>query len=318
MGYYNSGVAIHDDLYDKFKNIKSLSNKENSLKAPSVMGVIKRGNDNLWVATDGGGIDVYNQLTEKITHINTEDASMYSGLTSDYIISIFKDSKGNIWAGSWDNGIYFLKKDTKKFINYNVKNTAGSLASNSIQSFSEDSNGEIWIAAFLGGVQSFNPTTKKFTKYNLNPFLDTNFINVYVRKVIVDTNDHIWVGTSQNGLYQIKRKESLVEEVIFYGELMSKKYNNPADINDILTVYQDHQNNIWVGIRGAGLCKIDTKKNQALWFNEENGLKETNVGSIIEDDENNLWLSGNEGLTKMVVSNNSFTPYTKKRRFIIE
>jgi ligand-binding sensor domain-containing protein len=122
MGYYNSGVAIHDDLYDKFKNIKSLSNKENSLKAPSVMGVIKRGNDNLWVATDGGGIDVYNQLTEKITHINTEDTSIYSGLTSDYIISIFKDSKGNIWAGSWDNGIYFLKKDSKKFINYNIKN----------------------------------------------------------------------------------------------------------------------------------------------------------------------------------------------------
>ncbi len=311
MGYYNSGVAIHDDLYDKFKNIKSLSNKENSLKAPSVMGVINGDKDHLWVATDGGGIDVYNQLTEKITHINTKDNSIYSGLTSDYIISIFKDSKENIWAGSWDNGIYFLKNDAKKFINYNVKNTAGLLASNSIQSFSEDSNGEIWIAGFLGGVHSFNPKTKKFTQHNLNPFLDTDFVNVDVKKVIVDDKDNIWAGTSQNGLYQIKRKNSLIEKVIFYGDLMSEKYNNPSDANDILTIYQDSKNNIWVGTRGAGLCKINTENNAVLWFNEENGLIETNVCSIIEDTENNLWLSGNEGLTKMVLSNNSFINYTK-------
>ena len=311
MGYYNSGVAIHDELYDKFKNIKSLSNNENSLKTPSVMGITKRDNNDLWVATDGGGIDVYNQLTDKITHINTENTTVCSGLTSDYVISIFKDSKGNIWAGSWDNGIYFLKKGAKKFINYNVKNTSGSLASNSIQSFSEDATGEIWIAAFLGGIQSFNPTTKKFTHYNLNPFLNSDFINVDVKKVIVDANDHIWVGTSQNGLYQIKRKGSLIEEVLFYSELMAEKYNNPSDANDILTIYQDHKNNIWVGTRGAGLCKIDAKNKQILWFNEENGLIETNVSSIIEDNDNNLWLSGNEGITKMALSTNFFTNYSK-------
>ena len=310
MGYYNSGVAVYDELYDKFKNIKSLSNKENSLKTPSVMGLVKRGEENLWIATDGGGIDVYNQLTEKITHINSESNSIYSGLTSDYIISLFKDSKGNIWAGSWDNGIYFLKKGEKKFINYNIKNTSGSLASNSIQSFSEDSTGEIWVAAFLGGVQSFNPKTKKFHKYDLGSYLNSNFTNVDVKKIIVDANDNIWVGTSKNGLYLIKRKDSIIKEVIFYGNLMSKKYNNPSDANYILTIYQDSKKNIWVGTRGAGLCTIDIKNNSIKWFNDENGLIETNICAIIEDNENNLWLSGNEGLTKMIISNNSFINYT--------
>lgn len=310
MGYYNSGVAVYDELYDKFKNIKSLSNKENSLKTPSVMGLVKRGEENLWIATDGGGIDVFNQLTEKITHINSESNSIYSGLTSDYIISLFKDSKGNIWAGSWDNGIYFLKKGEKKFINYNTKNTLGSLASNSIQSFSEDSTGEIWIAAFLGGVQSFNPKTKKFHKYDLGPFFNSNFNNVDVKKIIVDANDNIWVGTSKNGLHLIKREVSIIKEVISYGNLMSKKFNNPSDANYILTIYQDSKKNIWVGTRGAGLCKIDIKNNSIKWFNDENGLKETNVCAIIEDNQNNLWLSGNEGLTKMIISNNSFINYT--------
>ena len=310
MGYYNSGVAVYDELYDKFKDIKSISNNKNSLKTPSVMGIIKSGNSNLWIATDGGGIDIYNQITEKITHINTEDTSTYSGLTSDYIISLFKDSKGNIWAGSWDNGIYFLKKGNNNFVNYNVKNTSGTLTSNSIQSFAEDSNGEIWIAAFLGGIQSFNPKTKKFTKYDLGPFLKSNFNNVDVRKIIIDVNDNVWVGTSKNGLYLIKRENSLIKEVTYYGTLMSKKYNNPSEANDILTLYQDSNKNIWVGTSGAGLCKINIIDNSIAWFNEENGLKNSSISGIIEDKHYNLWLSGNEGLTKMNISNNSFTNYT--------
>ncbi len=311
VGYYNKGVAVSDNLYDKFSDIKSIPNSTNSLKTSSVTGIIKDDAHNLWIATDGGGIDVYNLNTTNITHINRTDTSSYTGLTSDYIITLKKDSKGNIWAGSWDGGLYFLKKGSTKFTNYNTTNTQGNLKTNTIQSFSEDSKGLIWIAAFLDGIQSFNPKTKEFKEYDLSTFLGKNFVNVQVRKVLVDTNDNLWIGTA-DGLYFAKRIGGEIKEVIAIRNSTKEEYSASSDANYILTIYQDSFENIWIGTRGGGLCKFDKKTNSFIWYNETNGLLEKNIAAIIEDDKNNLWLSGNAGLTKMNPSPSAleFTNYT--------
>lgn len=79
MGYYNSGVAVYDKLYDKFKNIESLNNTQNSLQIGSVTGISQDSEGKLWISMDGGGIDVLDPKTNKFTHINLKENSTYSG-----------------------------------------------------------------------------------------------------------------------------------------------------------------------------------------------------------------------------------------------
>lgn len=308
LGYYNSGVAVCDPLYDKFNHIKSIRNNDNSLKIGSVVSLLNKDDNFIWIALDGGGIDIYNKTSKYISHVNKENTDLYSGLTSDYIETLFKDSKGNIWVGSWDKGIYFLKKGSKRFVNISVSNNSG-LESNTIMSFAEDSKGIIWIGSFFKGLHSYNPKTRKITRYSSDKFLDKNIETADIRNIVVDKNDDVWIGSSI-GLYKIVKKKNNSFEVLSLGERMSEEYNNPADTNLILSLMEDSTGNIWIGTQGAGLCKYDIKEDDFFWYNKITGLEEENIASIIQERNNIFWVSGNRGLTKIDLENNNFINYT--------
>ncbi|RPE00005.1 response regulator [Aureibaculum marinum] len=309
MGYYNSGVAVSDKLYDKFMHIKSIPNNTNSLNIGAVMGIVKDNDDKLWIATDGGGIDVYNPKNSKITHINSKDAIAYSGLTSDFIVCLFLDSKKNIYAGSWDSGFFVLKRGERKFKNYSIKNTSENLKSNTITSIDEDSKGNIWLGTYYQGLHSYNPVTNKIIKYDSEVFEKNGLLTIDVRKVLIDSEDNIWLGTT-NGLFKIEQLNNGEFNITNFSDRMSEKYNNPSDANHILTIYEGTNNSIWIGTRGAGLCKYDKINDTFEWFNNTTGLHEENVAAIIEDSNNYLWISGNSGITKINLKDVKFTNYT--------
>lgn len=309
MGYYNSGVAVYDKLYDKFNNIESLNNTPNSLQIGSVTGIAQDKNGKLWISMDGGGIDVLNPKTNKFTHINIKDKNTYSGLTSDYIEAIFIDSKENIWATSWDNGIYMLKKGSNKFINFNIENTGGKLSSNTILSIDEDSEGTIWIGSFYRGLHSYNPKTQKITHHNTEIFVKNDITVSDIWKVLIDKEDNIWLGTTV-GLFRVKKMTNGNFIVTPMSARMSKEYKNQASASHILTLHEDTYGNIWVGTKGAGLSKYNPELDTFKWYNKFNGLTEENVCGIIECKEGNIWVTGNSGISKINVTDNNITNYT--------
>ena len=309
MGYFNSGIAVSDNLFDKFKDIKSLPNKNNSLTIPSVTGVVKDKSGNIWISTDGGGIDVYNPNTAKFTHINKKSNAVYSGLKSDYIVSLFLDSKDNLWAGSWDEGIFLLKKGSKKFVNFNKKNTQQKINSNAFRSFSEDSKGNVWIATFFEGLNSYNLATNEFKKHDSKEFLKYKYLGDKVMCVLVSSDDVVWAGTAA-GLFKIKNLGNNKFDITSLGERMQKEYGNLSDVNHILSIYESSDNNIWIGTRGAGLCMYNKENDSFTWYNKSEGLKEENISAIIEDNDKNIWVSGNSGLTKINLEDKKFTNFT--------
>lgn len=309
MGYYNSGIAVNDKLFDKFKDLNSSPNKENSLKIASVMGIISDNSGNIWAATDGGGIDIFNPKTQKVTHINNKDTYPYSGLNSNHIISLLKDSQQNIWAGSWDNGLYYLKKGSNNFINYNVKNISNGLSSNTIVSLAEDSNGIIWIGSFFKGLHALDPKTKQFTYYNSEAFVKNGITTTDILKILVDSNDNLWLATV-NGLFKIEKEGLTIKKIHPLSNRINKEFGKAINANYILNVYEDSKKNIWIGTRGSGLCKYNTVKDEFKWYNRTNGLVEENVAAIVEDNDNNIWVSGNAGLTKIDDELLEFTNYT--------
>jgi len=73
------------------------------------------------------------------------------------MLSVFLSiAEQNIWVGTWNSGLYLLKKGSNKFRNIQIKNSGNILKSNRIMSFTEDSNGRIWIGSFLSGLYSYD------------------------------------------------------------------------------------------------------------------------------------------------------------------
>ena len=307
MGYYNRGIGLYDKLYDKFKHIESLPNNPNSLQVSTVTGIIQDQSDNLWISMDGGGIDIYDPDTSKFKHINTKNSN-YSGLVSDDIQTIFIDSRQNLWAGSWSKGIFFLKKGTTNFVNFTTENTNGELLSNSVLSFAEDTKGRIWIGTFFGGLLSYDYDKDKIEHHKSNQFLQYNIHKSFIRKVLVDHNDNIWVGTT-TGLFKIKEEEQNNWSIVSVRDKLPHRYKTSLNANHILSIYQSSDKKLWFGTRGEGLCQYNPDQNIFTWFNQEKGLQEENVSAIIESIEGDIWISGNKGLHKIDRNSDTIVNY---------
>lgn len=310
IGYYNKGVSVYDKLYDKFNEIRSLPQNTNSLQHVSVAAIEQDENGKLWIGMDGGGIDIYDKKNQNIIHVNTKNNQAYTGLTSDYIEALLIDKNQNLWAGSWDKGLFYLQKGVKKFINFTPENTNGSLSSNKILTLAKDSKGIIWIGSYDNGLYSFNPKTKKFTHYNFSSFTSNRLENAEIRKVVIDRNDHIWLGTGI-GLFKIEKQDNDEFLVTSMQEKMPEKFNNHNSSVNILSIFESADRSIWVGTRGAGMCKYDPISDTFIWYNKLNGLIEENVNGITQSVDGNIWLAGNSGITKLNVKDNTFTNYTK-------
>jgi signal transduction histidine kinase/ligand-binding sensor domain-containing protein/DNA-binding response OmpR family regulator len=301
LGYYNKGVGVFDKRHDKFNSIESLPINPNSLQTSSVTGIEKDNSGKLWISMEGGGVDVIDLSTKVFNHINNQNSKNYSGLTSNNILTVFIDSKQNIWLGSWNDGIYFLKKGSKTFVNYTSKNTAG-LTSDQIFSFSEDSKGVIWIGSYMSGLHYYDPLKKEFHHCDSKPFV-TNYLNTAnIRKVLVDSRNVIWVATI-DGLFQVHRNSNTAFSVVSMKNVMSESIQSNRSTNTILSLYESKNKIIWIGTAGSGLFSYDGKNNKLSSYTDFPGFKEKLVVAITESRDGAIWISGKTGISKLNLKN---------------
>ena len=309
LGYFNKGLGVFDKPNNQFNSLESLVNNDNSLQTSSVTSVIKDKKGNLLMSNEGGGLDIYNLSNKSYTHVNQNNQNYYSGLDAADIQTIFIDSKQNIWIGSWDRGIYFLKNGTTRFINYNTTNATG-LKSNRIFSFSEDSKGRIWIGTFIKGLHYFDNKSNTFVHCNSKQFTENALDNAFIRKVFVDSDNVLWVGTIL-GLYQVSLKDDSDFKVTKMRDAMFKDKTKYNSIQTILSIYESNDKTIWIGTDGEGLFNYNKKTNKFSNYNDFPGFTEKSVRAIISDNNGSLWISGGSGLTKLDFKNKKSTHFTK-------
>ncbi|RUT72410.1 response regulator [Flavobacterium cupreum] len=309
LGYFNKGLGVFDKPNNKFNSLESQVNNDNSLQTSYVTSVIKDKKGNLLISNEGGGLDIYNLTSKSYIHVNKNNQNYYSGLDAADIQTIFIDSKQNIWIGSWDRGIYFLKNGTTRFINYNTANTTG-LKSNRIFSFSEDSKGRIWIGTFIKGLHYFDNKSNTFMHCESKSFTENALDNAFIRKVFVDSDNVLWVGTIL-GLYQVSLKDGADFKVTKMRDAMFRDKTKYNSIQTILSIYESNDKTIWIGTDGEGLFNYNKKDKAFSNYNNFPGFKEKSVRAIISDNNGSLWISGGLGLTKLDFKNKKSTHFTK-------
>lgn len=308
LGYYNKGLGVFDKINSKVNIIESLPGNSQSLQTNCVTGIAKDQEGQLWISMEGGGVDVYNPETKSFKHITKTDNAYYSGLTNDNITKVFIDKKQNVWLASWNEGIFLLKKGSRSFINYNTKNTPN-LASDNIMSITEDSRGIIWIGTFAKGLHYYTPSDGQFHHCNSLPFSKTGLSNLDIRKVLADSDNDIWVG-STTGLYKVTTKDFVTFSVVSFRDKMSEKLKNHKSIHTINTLYEGKNKQIWIGTDGAGLFSYDKKRDFLKWYINFRGLNEKSISSIVESNDGHIWLSGKKGITRMDLKNQTTVNYS--------
>jgi signal transduction histidine kinase/DNA-binding response OmpR family regulator/streptogramin lyase len=290
LGTFSGGVNFvkERNFQHKFKNVSAT----NSLSSNTVSSFCEDDFGNIWIGTDGGGLNVYNKKKDVFTYFK-HDPNDKNSISSNVITSIKKDSKGNIWCGYWLQGMSMYDRKSNRFIHYRYTDKFPNerYQSDCFMYLYSDKKDNLWIGS-LNGLQRFDKINKDFISY-INPDM-----GLYTGCILEDKQQNMWVGTWE-GLSQL---DPVSKKVVSY----IHKDNDSTSLsnNRIYTLYEDTKQRLWLGTAG-GLNLFDTEKNLFRIFDKRNGLPSDAIYGILEDEKGNLWLSTSNGICR-------FNPETGK------
>ncbi|MEY8612604.1 response regulator [Parabacteroides segnis] len=151
LGYdFNRKQIAHLDAPGKLSNGVVLDIKEREGK--------------LWLATDGGGINIYDKTTGEIEVIN-HIAGKASSLPASSFCCLYNDPDNNMWAGSIRGGLIGMKEVYLKTYQEGIFRSAYGLSEKTVVGTYEDDEGMIWLGTDGGGLNRLDPRTEQINHY---------------------------------------------------------------------------------------------------------------------------------------------------------
>lgn len=269
-------------------------------------------NDHLIVCTLANICDV-NIKTGKADLVRYDDHNVVKELNTIRAYgSVVMDKRGNIIVGTWDAWLYAFNLHSKTCrVYYNIPGGPVNVQSGkAYRAMLIDSRNMLWV----GSKQGLFRIPADSLIYNTAPHMqavsvgDSDSRSDGTEKTIFtlmeDHNKNVWVGSMQG-----------IKVFSPDGKMVSYKHQeekNSISATEVRCFAEDHLGNMWIATIGGGLNKLDMRTHQFTAYTTKDGLPDNSIYSIIIDQENNLWLSSNLGLTRFNPSNtsvNTFTPF---------
>ncbi|GAB1857024.1 two-component regulator propeller domain-containing protein [Flavobacteriaceae bacterium MHTCC 0001] len=325
---YGKGVYV---INFKKKTINNYTVKQNNPYALHYNDAISLFNDNtgnIWVGTDGGGLSYYDEhllkfnvltnnqlplginidvaraisvnpldhntiwvgtsgkgLTKLDLKLNTHKTltTANSNLNSNRVMSL-NFINGELWVGFQDNGLDIIDKDNN--VQHFNNNTTPKLDATAIWDILNEDKKTSWLATGGHGLILFNKEKGIVKCFQNNPTDANSIPSNNIRVITKGLPNLLWVGTEDKGvcLFNTKNKEF-------------KRIKGVP--NKVKSLFWDTDKNLlWIGTNGNGLVKYNPANETTQNYTTENGLPNNVIYAILKDNDNNLWLSSNRGITK--------------------
>ncbi|UCF60837.1 MAG: hypothetical protein JSV37_13930 [Anaerolineaceae bacterium] len=282
----------------------------------------------LWFGTQNGlsKYDGYSFTTYR------HDPDDKGSLRDNYIFSLFVDSGGTLWVGTFEGALERFDRVEDTFIHYDIGER--------IYDITEDTAGDLWLGTAKPGLVRFNPTTGK---------AETVWSASSVRGVDTDGEGNIWAASSESGIVRVDpttgaRDEYLPEYTIWdlasgpdgriwlatlkagVGVLDPRdgefRYNlvNPEVLqvegnNSIRKIYVDSEGQLWIGHFQTSLLRYDPTEDEFTHFipdlTDPTSIMANSVLSLYRDRTGILWIGHGigGGINKLVVGAERFGHY---------
>lgn len=185
--------------------------------------------NNLWFSTDEG---LFKRAIDKDGKVNIEKIKS----VATKIISLYTDKLGNVWCGTYGNGVFILDPITGS-----QRTIRNGLSNGSILSISGIGS-RIWLSTLNGASVIDIDKNYQITNYDRSKGLDCD----YVYQVFIDSRGREWFASDREGVAM--RDDSGFHKMI--GSLSAKAVYGFAE---------DGKGNIWANVQDDGLYKFDGK-----------------------------------------------------------
>jgi signal transduction histidine kinase/ligand-binding sensor domain-containing protein len=266
----------------------------------------------LWLGTTKKGLYIADPLQGEKKHLYQAGPSkslLASTISSDAILKIFEDKLNNLWIGTG----YGLNKT--RLAHRTASNREPSISftkyyyehpdrermrGDEIFDILEDSRANLWIATDLG-LNLMDRETDRFSHILRDPedLLQNEYsFDCSIVELYEDQDGQLWIGTRNCGLFRYSLDDS---SLIAY-------QNVPGDTltisdNNIRQITEDPWGRLWIGT-SRGLNLLDRQAGSFRFFGKEDGLVGEMIQGMVCDDHGNLWISHNQGISKLFLTRN--------------
>ena len=316
-----SGLNRYDGY--KFLVFDQVPGDSGSLVNTSIERIYKDRKGIIWIGTKSNGISRYNPVTGKFLNMPFNGPSSQNILPDKRVISFCEDSNGEMWIGTWNGGLLKYNPETgqgKTYmlsanINVIIKSSDGILwvgtndglfeydavsdsfkrhesptGSNQIPSIVEDRNHQfLWILQNnKSSLLKLDLRNRSSQVFSLNAAEEKEYGQFNgTTKIMQDNKGLLWIGTWGNGLFQFNPDNSKFSKIPLYPNPL---YKNNKEFDTILDIFQDRNDNFWIGSNGVGVCLLTEKlKFNTLGLSKDQTLNEC-VMSVLEDKKGTLWV----------------------------
>ncbi|MGB5850167.1 MAG: two-component regulator propeller domain-containing protein, partial [Ignavibacteriaceae bacterium] len=250
----------------------------------------------LWFGTMYGLVR-YDGRDYKTFNYNPENSE---SISFDDIVSLYEDSKGNLWIGTWGGGLNMLNPQRTKFTRFVYKpSNPDGISDDIVWAITEDDKRNIWLGTETGGINKYDPEQNKFTAYDI---VRSDSLNrsIPIWKLIRDGEGTVWAA-SPLGLSKYSLSSN---DFVTYQIPINEKTSKRIFISSIC---EESKSKLLLGTSN-GLYYFNKQSDE---FILEESLPQVNIKSIATDHNRMIWLGTTTGLVKFNSLNSTYETYNR-------
>jgi ligand-binding sensor domain-containing protein/two-component sensor histidine kinase len=271
-------------------------------------------NNNIWFSVMNKGFFLIPNGSGDIIDIGRK-----MGLQNTLVNNYLEDNEGNIWVSTYGKGVYCLNNLYLK--NYNEND---GLSSNSVYSIEKEETGKLLIGTFNGvdiyqnnrfdHIKSNSKKTLTEYIYSIKNIKNEFYISgsfgetairdlsykgiklhLFDRPSFCKTVKGFYIFGGSGNYLLIQRTLKYIHRETYQMFL----FGDSNIINRINNIFEDSEQNIWVGT-SLGLCKISGTSGPCNEWKKSffpfNSVLSSRINSISQDNKKNVWFAGEKGI----------------------
>ena len=290
VSFYGKGMACYSK---EGKRLFCLSTRNSGLNNDIIFDFLEKDNQ-LWIATDGGGINILDFQTMKFSHLKHISDDEQS-LPNNSIYRLYKDQMDNIWIGSIHGGLFAIKKVFIKTYKDVPLNNPNGISERTVVSIFEDKDTLLWIGTDGGGINSFDQKTNTFHHYP----------TTYGEKVtsITDFSENeLLLSCFNKGVFTFNKRTAQMQPFPIINDSISKREFSSGDLVNLYAT----KDNIYILGAKVYIYNKHTRQTSILYAPQIDIQRQIAMQAIYSDDTH-LYLMGTNNLFKLNFKTNELS-----------